>query len=138
MTKEVKIQIRKLFILNMKIIVTMKDKKRNGRAVIMKMMAVTSPVVQEVEEYSERDMVMNDLTVSRRKWISRQGESLLSYNVATNVNFDISRHTIEAWSVLFADSTLHKILLDTNVEFARTTATYEQKNSSTGKTTMHN
>jgi hypoxanthine-guanine phosphoribosyltransferase len=39
--------------------------------------------------------------------------------------------------VLFADRILHKILIDTKVEFAITTAAYKQKTSSTGKTTMH-
>jgi hypothetical protein len=77
MTKEVKMNIRKLLILNMKIIVTVKDKRRNGREVTMKMMTVTSQVVEEVE-YSERDMIINGLTMSRREWISHHGESLLS------------------------------------------------------------
>jgi hypothetical protein len=38
----------------MKVILTMEDKKRNERAAIMKVMTVTSPVVWEVEEYSEK------------------------------------------------------------------------------------
>jgi hypothetical protein len=70
------------------------------------MMIATSPVVEEVEEYSERDMVMNGLTMSRREWISSQGESLLSYNVVINVNFEISRNTIKAGNVLFATASV--------------------------------